>query len=550
MAHRVVWKIAAPMIGLGVVLLVLGAFAAYNVHEQQRTSSEVVSHQAHAMLALHELNIVMREIRFQVVEFLRTGDTQHLNDVTALHDSADTLLARTKQLAQAGRERERERTDVVETGYRAFFKEYQPLYTQLAVRAQRASDSSLVGPLVPTPEEVDALTRATDQLLTTRVLKPLEDGIGDNRRFVEETNQASLVTAQHLKIGFLLLGICGAVAGLLLGTVIARTIGRSIVQLNITVRSVAGRLSDVTGPVTFSHTGDLRDINFGLQGLERDIADLIQRLQSRETELLRSEQLAKVGQLAAGLAHELRNPLMPMKILVQAALERGDGIGLKGRSLEVIDQEISRLEESIRSFLDYARPPVPHKLPTDLREIVSGTVELAMGRARLQHVTIEMTLPEEPLPALIDRGQVRQLLLNLLLNALDALPDGGHIECAVEACRDEDDGNSELEPAEEPLLASSFTEHDALRLLARPGHRPAKVNHPCRLEIRVTDNGPGIPASAVAGVFEPFMTTKETGTGLGLSVSRRIAQAHDGELTVRNHPTGGAEFTLRLPCCE
>jgi two-component system, NtrC family, sensor histidine kinase HydH len=241
---------------------------------------------------------------------------------------------------------------------------------------------------------------------------------------------------------------------------------------------------------------------------------------------------------------------MPMKILVQAALERGDGAGLKGRSLEVIDEEISRLEESIRSFLDYARPPVPCKLPTDVREIVGGTVELAMGRARLQHVTIEMTLPEEPLPALIDRGQVRQLLLNLLLNALDALPNGGHIECTVEACREEDAGNSELEAVEEPLLASSFTEHDALRLLASPVHRAAKVNRPCWLEIRVTDNGPGIPASAVAGVFEPFMTTKETGTGLGLSVSRRIAQAHDGELTVRNHPTGGAEFTLRLPYCE
>jgi signal transduction histidine kinase len=550
MAHRVVWKIAAPMIGLGVVLLVLGAFAAYNVHEQQRTSSEIVAHQAHAMLALHELNIVMREIRYQIVEFLRTGNPRHLNDVAALHDSADALLERTKQLARPGREQHR--TQVVEAGYRTFFREYHTLLSELAARAPLAPDGSLSGHLVATPAEVAALTRASDELLTKRVLKPLEEGIADNRRFVEETNQASQVTAQHLKIGFLLLGICGAVAGLLLGTVIARTIGRSIVQLNVTVRSVAGRLSDVTGPVTFSHTGDLTGINSGLQGLERDIADLIQRLQRRETELLRSEQLAKVGQLAAGLAHELRNPLMPMKILVQAALERKDGSGLKGRSLEVINEEISRLEESIRSFLDYARPPVPLKLPLDIREVVSGTVELVMGRARLQHVAIEMTLPDDPLPVLVDRGQIRQLLLNLLLNALDALPDGGQIECTVEACPDAKSSSSAgaAEETEEPVLISnSFNEHDALRLLGRPVHRPVKTTRPNWLAIHVTDNGPGIPAAAMAGVFEPFMTTKETGTGLGLSVSRRIALAHDGELTVRNHPAGGAEFTLLLPGC-
>ena len=79
MTGRVIWKIAAPMIGLGILLLVLGAFAAYNVHEQQRTSSEIVLHQAQAMLAIHELNIVMREIRYQVAAFVRTGDAMHLH---------------------------------------------------------------------------------------------------------------------------------------------------------------------------------------------------------------------------------------------------------------------------------------------------------------------------------------------------------------------------------------------------------------------------------------------------------------------------------------
>jgi signal transduction histidine kinase len=534
------------MVGLGVVLLVLGAFAAYNVQEQQRTSSEIVAHQANAMLSLHELNIVMREIRYQILEFRRTGNTQYLNSVSALHHSADEVLDRFKRLATAGREQQR--SQVVEAGYRSFFREYQTLLSEISARSESSDKGLLTGSIEITPSESAALNRVSDEILTLQVLKPLEDGLIDNRRFVEETNQASRITAQHLKVGFLLLGVCGGLAGLLLGTVIARTIGRSIVELNVTVRSVAGRLSDVAGPVTFSHTGDLSSINSGLLGLEHDIGALVERLQRRETELLRSEQLAKVGQLAAGLAHELRNPLMPIKILVQAALERRDDAGLKGRALEVVDEEITRLEQSIRSFLDYARPPVPQKTDCDIREVLLSTMELVKGRAELQHVTVTTSLPDETLQVLADRAQIRQLLLNLLLNALDVLPDGGQIECFAGYTWDE--SSQELAPEPEPELAAasaSFNEHDALRLL---GNRPTRTKNLLRkrwLRIRITDDGPGISPDALSVVFEPFMTTKETGSGLGLSVSRRIAVAHDGRLTVRNRPTGGAEFELLLP---
>jgi two-component system sensor histidine kinase HydH len=549
MAGRVIWKIAAPMIGLGILLLVLGAFAAYNVHEQQRTSSEIVLHQAQAMLAIHELNIVMREIRYQVAAFVRTGDATHLHNVSALHDSADKMLESVKQLAREGREHQR--IDTVESGYRAFFREFQTVMTELSILsppAQGGAANTASGVLVISPLETATLTRMSDDVLTNRVLIPLEASLADNRQSVAETNRASQATAQHLKVGFMLLGICGAVAGLLLGTVIARTISRSIVQLNVTVRSVAGRLSDVTGPVTFSHSGDLAEIDTGLRELEQDIEEVVERLQQRETELLRSEQLAKVGQLAAGVAHELRNPLMPMKILVQAALERNDGVGLNGRSLQVIDEEITRLELSIQGFLDYARPPLPDKAVADLREIVTGTVELVMGRAQQQSVEVQIQLPEQEVLSEVDRGQIRQLLLNLFLNAIDALPNGGTIRCAMHLPVASFHQESPLadEAAEAVAHSDFFNEHDALRVLTA---LPPRSRHRAKrwVTIQIADNGPGIPHDSLASVFEPFVTTKETGTGLGLSICRRIAAAHDGQLTVRNLALGGAEFTLRLP---
>jgi signal transduction histidine kinase len=491
----------------------------------------------------------MRELRYQLIGFLRTHDPQHLKHIADLHDSADTLLESTQKLARPGRESER--SQVVEAGYRSFFNQYQAVVSEI-LPASAASEASFgegaAGTVALTPEHTALLTDLSYEVLSNRVLKPLEESLADNKRFVEETNAASQATAQHLKIGFLLLGICGAVAGLLLGTAIAGTIGRSIVQLNVTVRGVAGRLSDVTGPVTFSHTGGLADIDFGLRELERDIAEVVERLQQRETELLRSEQLANLGQLAAGVAQELRNPLMPMKILVQAALERNDGVGLKGRSLQVINEEIGRLEDTICSFLDYARPPVPEKSALDIREVVSGTLDLVTGRARQQGVEIEATLPSEELVTQIDRSQIRQLLLNLLLNALDALPEGGRIQCSVVPCDPDRDSQPSNGDRSAFVVAGSetFTEHDAMRLLsASPRPRSCKKKW---LALQVADDGPGIPADALGGVFEPFVTTKETGTGLGLSVCRRIAAAHDGELTVRNRSSGGAEFTLLLPC--
>jgi two-component system, NtrC family, sensor histidine kinase HydH len=261
--------------------------------------------------------------------------------------------------------------------------------------------------------------------------------------------------------------------------------------------------------------------------------------------------LARVGQLAAGLAHELRNPLMPMKMLVQAAIERGDSGGLKGRSLQVINEEIARREHSIQSFLDFARPPIPEKAPVDLKEVVGGTLELVTGRARQQAVEIRSFMPKAAVVTRVDRTQIRQLLLNLLLNALDALPDGGLIECSVEPnvpgpVTSAPSAPPPPDPAETLGDADCMTEHDALRMLFAV--RRSEAGPPSEwLAVRITDNGPGIPTEVLASIFEPFVTTKETGTGLGLSVSQRIAAAHGGKLIASNRAVGGAEFTLLLP---
>ncbi|SIO65861.1 two-component system, NtrC family, sensor histidine kinase HydH [Singulisphaera sp. GP187] len=221
--------------------------------------------------------------------------------------------------------------------------------------------------------------------------------------------------------------------------------------------------------------------------------------------VLRAESLAEVGEIAAGMAHELRNPLTAIKMLVQMNREETEAQGLPAEDLQVIEQEILRMEARLNVFIDFARPPKPERRRVNLAAVVDQTLALVGGRARKQRVTVKFTPPSTPVEVEADGEQVRQLLVNLALNALDVMPRGGILEI-------------DLRPPANEIV-----------------------------ELAVLDTGPGIPPRHLSRLYEPFFTSKEMGLGLGLVVSQRIAQDHGGELRATNRPQGGACFVLRLP---
>jgi signal transduction histidine kinase len=208
-----------------------------------------------------------------------------------------------------------------------------------------------------------------------------------------------------------------------------------------------------------------------------------------------------------------------MKMLVQPEEDEAEGVPLDARDLNVLREEIDRLERTIQIFLDYARPPKLQKRRGVLRDTLGQTVDFVARRARQIGISIQLELPEQVVEVEADAGQIRQVLLNLLLNAMDAAPEGTTV--AVRLSRESADAS--LTQAGGPPKARAW------------------------LRVAVADRGPGLPADIGDRIFEPFVSTKDAGTGLGLPICKRIVEEHGGEIWAENREGGGAVFSFRLP---
>jgi signal transduction histidine kinase len=384
-----------------------------------------------------------------------------------------------------------------------------------------------------------------DEVMQAEIFAPAREYVEYLRQVVENSSKQSQRSADRVGLALLLLGVCGSVGGLLAGFGIARGVSRSIVQLSVPVHGVAGKLNEVIGPITLSAGEGFEELESALRDMAEHVGTVVERLEQRELEVLRGEQLAAVGQLAAGIAHEVRNPLMAMKILVQAAVARGDGGGLRDRDLMVVDEEITRLEQSIQALLDFARPPQLAKSTVDVRGLVSQTLELVSARAERQRVTVRCALPDQPVKVEADSGQIRQVLLNLLFNALDSAPVGGVIEVRAVA---KDDRAARASAALDDDLSMRGLLKPHLGVPSRQAAgSPFKDDGASWCSIHIADSGEGLPAELGDRIFEPFVSTKETGTGLGLPICRRIVEAHGGSIEAVNRAQGGAEFVVLLP---
>ena len=239
----------------------------------------------------------------------------------------------------------------------------------------------------------------------------------------------------------------------------------------------------------------------------------MRKLEETQAQLVQSAKLAAVGELAAGVAHEINNPLTSIIGFTRLLLDDLPAQHSMRGDLETIDREAARTRQIVRALLDFARTSDPVLAPADLNSLVEETVMLVCTRSVLAKISLEKDLAPLP-PVLLDENQIKQVLVNLLNNAVQAMPGGGHLRVATRLTEREKSG------ARRPMAA-----------------------------VYLSDSGIGILPENLDRIFDPFFTTKEVGqgTGLGLSVSYSIVEKHNGRIEVESAAGAGSTFVVLLP---
>lgn len=466
-----VWPVAIGTLGL----VALCVFTAVSLFHQQATVTGVLRENVSSRRAAADLRGCLNT--------LIALETHQVESVADLHLRAQLHLSEIRQ--HADQAQERIFADQLDAGFARYLELWQAL------------------PPINDSRHAVKVSEAVS-VLETQVLYPCREIEAYNDRRVDETTEQLERVLNRLAWGMAVVAGLGAVAGVILGYGVARLLSQSIQRLRVQIRDAAGKLGADAPEIVLTGDGGFGRLHADIDVLSERIEQVVQALQEREREIMRSEQLAAVGQLAAGAGHELRNPLTSIKLLVQSALEDPTRSTLTTEDLQIIESEIRRMERSLQTFLDFARPPKAEYQPVELGIILQAVVGLTRGRAERQRITTQLNFLTAPVTLTADPAQLRQVFVNLVLNALDAMPSGG-------------------------TLTITIRQH---------GHQ---------VEIEVADTGPGIAREILPRLFQPFASSKETGLGLGLVISRRIVQDHGGTLEATNRPGGGASFFVRLP---
>ncbi len=268
-------------------------------------------------------------------------------------------------------------------------------------------------------------------------------------------------------------------------------------------------------------------------------------MQRTHHQLLHRERLAALGEMAAHVVHEIRNPLVSIggfaRRLVRRLLDREP----EGQYAQIIAREVDRLERIVRDVQGLSREVRPALVETDLHMLLQDCVVLFEERIAKQRVRLCVDLGQRAPVLPLDPVQVKQAIVNLMANALEAMPDGGTLTLATRVRRGEGDQLIDLSSGQSGDQGTSAGgESVTIRPVDESTTRPAPEEW---VEVSVDDTGGGIPEGILGEVFNPFFTTKEAGTGLGLALVRRIARVHGGGVEVDNRPGQGVTFRIRLP---
>jgi signal transduction histidine kinase len=405
-------------------------------------------------------------------------------------------------------------------GFRLFDEHGNLIYQSTLPRHAPDIDAKLLAEVLRTRKATETQSVAGSEPLASFVL-PLSNSDGaplgavevmERETFIDEAASADRRSIAALTIAMLL------TTGIVLFVVTRWIVGKPIAELVASFREVGS--GDLSARIPVRRDDEIGRLAAGfnamcerLQSSQRALIEEQEERRRTEEGLRKAEHLASVGQLAAGLAHEIGTPLNVIGGRAEALRKKLEGNEVASRNLSIIVSQIDRISHIVRRVLDFARAREPKVAPTPLDGVVRSVVEFLELQFEQRGVRIETDFPPDLPPALVDAEQIHQVFLNLATNALDAMPRGGTLSVRVIP----------------PSLAESDGTGDLI--------------------VEFHDTGTGISPENLNRIFDPFFSTKDVGqgTGLGLSVSYGIVREHGGRIEVLSELERGTSVRVHLP---
>jgi signal transduction histidine kinase len=482
-------KIVGPVVLVGLLWMAGGAFTTYYIMWLQGSLTRMLRESMSIMRKSGEMEAALWRLHSSVTEAGRYGRASLPADGV----EAELVMERNLEALQRRLSTDDERQQAALIADK--FAQYRSLVRQ--VFSQAESDGT--GPM---PTAIDETT-----YLAASVSTECKDFSLLEQRLLTESIDRHARLTNGVNALRLILFFGGPVLGVLVGVWITRSVRSSIHRLSVRLQDAALGVEKDLGHVDISPTGELPALEKQVQEVSARLSQAAGELERGRRDAERADRLAAAGELAAGIAHELRNPLTSLKLLIQTAARKHRDRPLNDKQFQILQDEITRMEKTIQSLLDLTRPPKMRRRLHNLCSTLRRSLNLVRSRANQHGVNILEGLPNERIMIQGDGEQLHQVFVNLLLNALEAMPDGGTLRIAI----------------------GGIAEDDTF----------------CR--IKCSDTGIGIPPDIIDRVFDPFVSGKEHGHGLGLAVSRRIVAEHGGTITAANRPEGGALFTVTMP---
>jgi signal transduction histidine kinase len=317
---------------------------------------------------------------------------------------------------------------------------------------------------------------------------------------IEEDNRIVYI----IMVGLSIVGITG---GLVLGFMLSRSVTVPIYELVLKLKGATK--NNIVQSVEIENENELEKLGREVKNIIERMKQINSDLEKSQELLMRSEKLAALGKIAAGIAHEIRNPLTAIKMLIYSIREDMTKNNPYEPDLEVITHEIERMESFIQNFLDFARPRDPQKSSFDLNQTIENVLTLLKSNIKKANLNVNRKYDYSIGKIVADQDQIKQVLMNLIMNSIESVNGSGEV-----------------------IITTELIKEDKSKNLVK---------------IEIKDSGSGVPSELLPSLFDPFVSTKESGSGLGLSIAHKIIEKHSGWIDVKNNQDKGVTFTIYLP---